>query len=437
MYATRHDWIYHEMQMHRRQWKCQKCDVAFHDKGLMANHLRKSHSESVATQLPVLLEMSERPLDDDYRIKCVLCPSQVSLNRLLEHLAQHMEEIALFVLPSLSDEDEDTNSNAALLSRDRDHNNIEEEPKTPDSSLGFSEIDWTERPQQGAIDFTRLIESQGPKLEDQSDDPDRASQVELDRFQLDVQRVNEIEAEIEEKVNNLGNEDLETLEAKTRLFLAYAQIGQYEEAKEVCLQTVEVYRKILGETDSRTIQSVLHLVFILRRLDDSDEAERLVLGVLEICQKYSGEQHQDTLRARMELSKVYLDAGRWDDAEPILTRIVDGLAETVGEVHTDTLEAGSNLAFTYAQQGRLEDAEKLASRTLDLVRSNIPETSSVWFRAIDSMARILWSLGRKEEAYVTFQEMIDWKIKWHGEASPFTIESMEDLEEWKKQARES
>jgi hypothetical protein len=142
MYATRHDWIYHEMQMHRRQWKCQKCDVGFHSKASMADHLREIHSESVATQLSIFLEMSERPIDDDRRMKCVLCPSQLSLSRLLEHLAQHMEEIALFVLPSLSDDDEDAKSNAARLSRDHDQNGQEDSPA---SSLGFSEIDWVER----------------------------------------------------------------------------------------------------------------------------------------------------------------------------------------------------------------------------------------------------------------------------------------------------
>lgn len=148
MYATRHDWIYHEMQIHRRQWKCQRCYVGFYNKASMANHLKEIHSESVAAQLPIFLEISERPIEDDRRTKCTLCPDQLSLGRLLEHLAQHMEEIALFVLPSLSDDDKDAESNAARFSQDyggHGQSSGEESLKTLDSSLSFPETDWAER----------------------------------------------------------------------------------------------------------------------------------------------------------------------------------------------------------------------------------------------------------------------------------------------------
>ncbi|KAJ4111334.1 hypothetical protein NW768_011909 [Fusarium equiseti] len=436
MYATRHDWIYHEMQMHRRQWKCQKCDVIFRNKDSMADHLSKSHSESVATQLPILLEMSERPLDDDHRMKCALCPSQISLNRLLEHLAQHMEEIALFVLPSFSDENEDADSNAARLSRDQDKSNPEESLKTPASSLGFSEIDWTERPQQDAQDLIALIESQWHEVEDKPEDSD-SGDIFTNRTRQFEKRVKELEAEVEEKVATLGSEDMKTLEAKSELTLLYRLISNYTAAREVGLQVVEGYKKVFGETDSTTLEKIMDLAFIFRRSNDPDGAKRLVMEVIDISKKELGEQHRFTLTAQMQLSKIFLDASSWDDAEKILTKTVDDLVETLGELHMDTLEAESDLAFTHAKQGRLEDAERLGSRTLELVRLNIPETHNAWFRALDSMARIYKARGQHEEAHATLREKVDWMVKWHGVLSPSTIESMEELERWENETKNS
>ncbi|RBR25764.1 uncharacterized protein FIESC28_01446 [Fusarium coffeatum] len=431
MYATRHDWIYHEMQMHRRQWKCQKCDVGFHAKRLMADHLMKSHAESVTAQLTICLEMSERPLDDDHRMECVLCPSQLSLSRLLEHLAQHMEDIALFVLPSLSEEDEDANSNAARLSRDQHKNNPEESSKAPTSSLGFSEIDWTERPQQDAKDFTKLIESQGPEIDD------NVGSLEIDRFYEDEQRAEELAAELREKIDTLGKEDIETLESMKNLIEAYQIIGRIEAAIEVSVQVIQGCKKVFGETDPETMDGVIRLAWSHRRLRNLDEAERLILQVLETDRKERGEQHQDTLRTQWHLSKLYLDAERWDDAEEILTKTAETMDEVLGETHLSTLEIKSELATTYAYQGRLEEAEDLGIQTMDLVRLNAPEDHDVIARALDNMARIYWAQDRKEEACVTWREMVDWKIKWYGLNSPLALESMETLEKWENEARES
>lgn len=89
------------MQVHRRQWNCQACDnVAFIDKAEMATHLRQIHSSSITeNQIPVLLDMSERPMDQATRASCPFCSENMSLKRLLVHMAEHMENLALFSLP--------------------------------------------------------------------------------------------------------------------------------------------------------------------------------------------------------------------------------------------------------------------------------------------------------------------------------------------------
>ncbi|KAI0010163.1 hypothetical protein F4779DRAFT_579009 [Xylariaceae sp. FL0662B] len=120
LFATRHDWIYHEVQLHRRQWKCQECSRSFFDKKEMAAHLRQVHSPSgTERQLLLLLEMSERPMDEAQIELCPFCLATMSLKRLLVHIAEHMEQLALFSLPLAAGETGEAASNAVLERQSR------------------------------------------------------------------------------------------------------------------------------------------------------------------------------------------------------------------------------------------------------------------------------------------------------------------------------
>jgi len=148
MYATRHEWIYHEMQMHRRQWSCphDDCYAIFDIQGSMVDHLRHKHSGSwTHSQLNVVLEVCEAPLDEARIVACPMCPNELYLSRLLTHLAKHMEEISLFVLPSVSEGEEDVGSHAIRGSRTM--------------SLPFSIPDSTERSTGYERSFEELIAS--------------------------------------------------------------------------------------------------------------------------------------------------------------------------------------------------------------------------------------------------------------------------------------
>ncbi|KAK3339682.1 hypothetical protein B0T25DRAFT_560394 [Lasiosphaeria hispida] len=111
MYASRHDWVYHEMQVHRRQWDCTDCQETFYARGDMASHVALAHAgHPQPAPSRASLDLYERPLDDTFRSACPLCPVSDGIRSLLQHLGRHMEELSLFVLPHPDDdgnEDED------------------------------------------------------------------------------------------------------------------------------------------------------------------------------------------------------------------------------------------------------------------------------------------------------------------------------------------
>lgn len=67
----------------------------------MSSHLRVAHAQACGkSKLSVLLEVSEGPADETKTQSCPFCGEKHLLKRLMEHIAGHLEELSLFVLPN-------------------------------------------------------------------------------------------------------------------------------------------------------------------------------------------------------------------------------------------------------------------------------------------------------------------------------------------------
>ncbi|KAK3360710.1 hypothetical protein B0T25DRAFT_602509 [Lasiosphaeria hispida] len=102
LYVNRNDWKYHELQVHRRQFICVDCDNTFPDRPSMGQHLKTVHYSGPMqqAQLPMLVDLCECQADDTHQDACIVCGKELALSELQLHLAAHMEDIALFALPT-------------------------------------------------------------------------------------------------------------------------------------------------------------------------------------------------------------------------------------------------------------------------------------------------------------------------------------------------
>ena len=133
----------------------------------METHLKAHHhglfSES---QLPIVLDMCDRPIDDNEQSLCILCGEEMSLSKLQSHLAMHLEDIALFVLPgSVEDGEADggskmTNQAAKLKSEaERDGDQL-----SSVSSVHFSDSGREPGYKQTSTDFQKLLTMKQPEF---------------------------------------------------------------------------------------------------------------------------------------------------------------------------------------------------------------------------------------------------------------------------------
>lgn len=129
MYEGRRQWFNHELQKHRRSWRCHgHCNQPFTSEDALAKHVRKHLSGQYSdAQISVLVEMWAGQTDMHAESPCPLCRERVAgTMQLQKHQGRHLEEIALFALPSEETEsDEDSDSQSSSL--------VGEEPNPPPS----------------------------------------------------------------------------------------------------------------------------------------------------------------------------------------------------------------------------------------------------------------------------------------------------------------
>jgi hypothetical protein len=95
------------MQIHRREFVCGDCGDKQPTRGSMEAHLRTYHSTATSNdQLDIILDMCDRPIDESQQSFCPLCSEEMTVHKLQHHLAEHMEELSLFVLPNTVDEEQ-------------------------------------------------------------------------------------------------------------------------------------------------------------------------------------------------------------------------------------------------------------------------------------------------------------------------------------------
>lgn len=93
--------------MHRRHFTCRDCNAQFTDKQSLSEHLTTAHPELFSpAQFPFALRLCNAPMEETTVQVCILCGEEMSLVALQGHLAAHLEDLALFVLPTEVDDAE-------------------------------------------------------------------------------------------------------------------------------------------------------------------------------------------------------------------------------------------------------------------------------------------------------------------------------------------
>jgi len=145
LFEDKEVWIRHEMDAHRRQWSCSTCGKkAFQSAKDLEQHMYRMHDAS-ALPKTVLLQVaaaSSQPISEISAAECPLCDRldqdmreemlrlgteitastrvMVPVRKLEDHLAEHLEQLALFAIPPTIDGNVESDSRKGR-GEDNDH----------------------------------------------------------------------------------------------------------------------------------------------------------------------------------------------------------------------------------------------------------------------------------------------------------------------------
>lgn len=160
LYVSRHAWIHHELQVHRREYACHLCDKVVSSRRTASAHLKEHHSDSFSpAQLGIILELCNRQVDvTAHKDSCLVCGEELPLPALQEHLAEHMEDFALFVLPSNGEEDAEGSDVTARAANNRSTGNTIRSGVRSEGNK--HRLTTTGSVGQAPADFAKLLSSQ-------------------------------------------------------------------------------------------------------------------------------------------------------------------------------------------------------------------------------------------------------------------------------------
>ncbi|KAF5546497.1 zinc finger transcription factor ace1 [Fusarium mexicanum] len=108
-FQRRHQWADHVKKHHWKTWTCYLgCNESCVSSQDMKQHLTQKHlGMTELTHLESLLTMCERPRSENEPTGCPLCNErQSSFKQYQRHVGRHQEDLALFALPKLENEEE-------------------------------------------------------------------------------------------------------------------------------------------------------------------------------------------------------------------------------------------------------------------------------------------------------------------------------------------
>lgn len=346
LYATRHEWLHHSNTAH---------PVALMD--------HSTHEESKGFAA------------------CPLCKEKVdSGNQYDRHLARHLLELALFILPgSEEDSDDSDNQDAESTSSAESVDFVASHgrSKSPDD-LPISPVEHRAAVENLASLYSKQGQDEEKKLRIQL----RERQTELRPEHPDTltsmadlaslysrQRRYEEAADLARRVMEmrervLGKEHLDTLISTTILGKIYTSQGQWGRAERLYLQALVLGEQVSGINDPSTLNTVRQLGYLYRKRGKLAEAEKMYQRALKGNEKRYGPDNVSTLKIVEELGSIYEKQGKLADAETMYQRALEGYEKTYSPDHTLTLNVVRDLGSLYEKQGKLAEAKILNQRAL-------------------------------------------------------------------------
>lgn len=250
---------------------------------------------------------------------------------------------------------------------------------------------------------------------------------------------------------------------------AQSGIGEWERARPLLEQALEIRRERLGERHPETAATRLALGVVLREQTVWEPAEELLTRAAADLETALGDRHVDVARALRELGRLHAQRNRLDRAETLYrsalevldrelaadhpeviraltylgelrfarndlegsrqfhTRALEAMRRTFGEENPEVANGLGNLAALSMAEGRYAEGEVLARRAVEILRRSVDEDHQ-WIKAgLHNLGFAAYRQGHLEVAAERFREAVELARRRHGDRHREVLISLERL----------
>ena len=365
LYPTRHEWLHHSYVAH-----------------------------------PVGMTFDDRAEESKSVVACLLCKETFELRKQHDrHLARHLQELSLFVLPSVEQDSDgdgdggaasssDTESVSVAISHDRSRS-PEWQPTIP-------------------IEYQPAIEGIG-SLYAMREKEGEGDKQHTELWRKSQERLIRLKDEVLEKQRLLGIKHPDTLNIMSELNRLYLRLESYESAAQLGKIMTEAKTQLLGAEHPETLESILYLAQSYQGQKKLAKAGTLYLHALKGFEKIYGPNHKSTIETVNLLGSTYRDQSRLQEAEVMYQRALNGNEKTMGPNHMSTLISIANLGGICERLGKLEEAEEMYQEALDRNEKIQDPKSLTLHSVVSNLIDIYRQQGKLAEAVRLSKRMEGWK----------------------------
>lgn len=210
---------------------------------------------------------------------------------------------------------------------------------------------------------------------------------------------------LEWQSNNLGENDIATLQTMNNLGAMYIDMQELEKAETLLRKAIDGKEKTLGVGHPLTLNSVNNLGGVYSSLSMFPEAAYMYSRALAGFSKMHGISHKSVRETRNNLAEVYMKEGDYKLAEEMFEIALSCKESSSMDTNALDLYIQSNLAAVYRVQGRYPDAIKMYQSAIE-GRQNLlgPDHSSTLALKIE-LGDVYHDYGQPELA-----------LQWYGGA---------------------
>ncbi|MER5587680.1 tetratricopeptide repeat protein [Streptomyces asoensis] len=248
-----------------------------------------------------------------------------------------------------------------------------------------------------------------------------------------VQAVAGLRVLVADRINRLGPEHPETLDAHAQLAYFECKQGNFRIALELLTSLHAIRSAVLGPDHPDTLDTELWIALNLGRLGNPIEARDRCSALLGRFEEALGPSHIDVLDVRARLAWWTGKCGEYAKAERLSRALLDDRVRLLGRRHVDTLYARSHLIVYTLAQGRDEEALRLAQALARDRAAYLGVTHPHTLHTRRQVARFLSALGHPDEAALTYAQLLVDHRSALGPDHPLTLKVMRRM--WAMQAR--